>query len=161
MVIWGPEGSSQIPESGSEETNSAAATFLQRGIEALSSATAASSLSSQLDSLSLAPSTTSTSLSPTPTATTQSLLPHFPLSFSSATASAAPTFSGIIVSVLNSLLSLSSLRAADTYLVLLNNIEALFILLDCGYARAVALAVVGQAARWTVEKALLTLVGVG
>ncbi|KAJ9261185.1 hypothetical protein DTO207G8_335 [Paecilomyces variotii] len=161
LVIWGPEGSTEVPEAGSEETNSAAATLLQRGIEALSSSTSTALYSSANSEFLSAATATSASHSPTSIPTAASLLPPFSLSLSTATGSAAPAFSDRIVSVFNSLLSLISLSAADTYLVLLNNIEALFILLDCGYPRAVALAVVGQAARWTVEKALLTAVGVG
>ncbi|KAL1885630.1 hypothetical protein Plec18167_001125 [Paecilomyces lecythidis] len=162
LVIWGPEGSAEVPDTGSDETNSAAATLLQRGIEALSSPTSASSLSSSLNPQSLSAATaTSASQSATSIPTAASLLPSFSLSLSTATGSGAPAFSDRVVSTFNFLLSLLSLSAADTYLVLLNNIEALFILLDCGYPRAVALAVAGQAARWTVEKALLTVVGVG
>jgi hypothetical protein len=46
-----------------------------------------------------------------------------------------------------------------THLVLLNNIEALFILLDCGYVRAAAMAIGGQLARWVVERLILSVVG--
>jgi hypothetical protein len=57
-------------------------------------------------------------------------------------------------------MSFLSLGTASTHLVLLNNIEALYILLDCGYLRAVALAVAGQLARWLVEKLILGLFGI-
>lgn len=57
--------------------------------------------------------------------------------------------------------SLLSLGAADTHLVLLSNIEALYILLGCGYVRAMALAVAGLAARWTVQRVILGFAGVG
>ena len=57
--------------------------------------------------------------------------------------------------------SLLSLGAADTHLVLLSNIEALYILLGCGYLRAVALAVAGLIARWMVQRVILGAVGVG
>jgi lipid intermediate transporter len=43
--------------------------------------------------------------------------------------------------------------------VLLNNIEALLILLDCGYVIATALAVSGFIARWAVETWFLSFVG--
>lgn len=43
--------------------------------------------------------------------------------------------------------------------MLLNNLEALLILLDCGYPRATALAVAGALARWGVEGLFLTLAG--
>ncbi|OKL57111.1 hypothetical protein UA08_07521 [Talaromyces atroroseus] len=61
---------------------------------------------------------------------------------------------------LPSLLSFLSLGTASTHLVLLNNTEALYILLDCGYLWAVALAVAGQLARWLVEKLILRLFGI-
>lgn len=57
--------------------------------------------------------------------------------------------------------SLLSLGVVDTHLVLLSNIEALYILLGCGYLRAVAVAVAGQIARWAVQKVILGAVGVG
>ncbi|KKK13747.1 hypothetical protein ARAM_001673 [Aspergillus rambellii] len=57
--------------------------------------------------------------------------------------------------------SLFTLGAADTHLVLLSNIEALYILLGCGYLRAAALAVAGLLARWTVQRVILGAVGVG
>ncbi|OQD75288.1 hypothetical protein PENDEC_c007G07012 [Penicillium decumbens] len=59
------------------------------------------------------------------------------------------------------LASLLSLGVADTHLVLLSNIEALYILLGCGYLRAVAVAVTGQIARWAVQRVILGAVGVG
>ncbi|OJD18804.1 hypothetical protein AJ78_01211 [Emergomyces pasteurianus Ep9510] len=61
-------------------------------------------------------------------------------------------------SILDPLLSLV-LSITNTHLVLLNNTEALFILLDCGYIRAAILALGGQLARWVVEKTLLGVVG--
>ena len=45
--------------------------------------------------------------------------------------------------------------------VLLNNIEALLILLNCGYKIATGLAVAGVVARWLVEGWVLNLVGLG
>jgi hypothetical protein len=57
--------------------------------------------------------------------------------------------------------SLLSLGVVDTHLVLLSNIEALYILLGCGYLRAVAVAVAGQIARWAVQRVILGAVGVG
>ena len=43
--------------------------------------------------------------------------------------------------------------------MLLNNIEALLILLDCGYVIATGLAVAGFLARWMVEGWFLSFVG--
>lgn len=58
-------------------------------------------------------------------------------------------------------MSLLSLGAADTHLVLLNNIEALYILLGCGYMRVTTLAVAGHLTRWLVQKAVLSIIGFG
>jgi len=58
--------------------------------------------------------------------------------------------------------SLSFASRAASYVgwaVLLNNIEALLILLDCGYVAATGLAVAGVIARWAVETWALGLVG--
>lgn len=68
---------------------------------------------------------------------------------------------GYLGSIPNLLVSLLSLGAADTHLVLMNNIEALYILLGCGYLRAVTLAVAGQIAPWAVQKLVLGAVGFG
>ena len=43
--------------------------------------------------------------------------------------------------------------------VVLNNVEALKILLDCGYPVALLLAAVGAVARWITGRAVLWLVG--
>ncbi|KAL4916948.1 Arv1-like family-domain-containing protein [Aspergillus aurantiobrunneus] len=66
-----------------------------------------------------------------------------------------------VANLVESMSSLFTLGAADTHLVLLSNIEALYILLGCGYLRAMALAVAGLVARWTVQKVILGAVGVG
>jgi hypothetical protein len=59
------------------------------------------------------------------------------------------------------LASLLSLGVVDAHLVLLSNIEALYILLGCGYLRSVAVAVAGQVARWAVQRVILGAVGIG
>jgi hypothetical protein len=53
------------------------------------------------------------------------------------------------------------LGVVDAHLVLLSNIEALYILLGCGYLRSVVVAVAGQVARWAVQRVILGAVGVG
>lgn len=68
---------------------------------------------------------------------------------------------GYLTGVFDLLASLLSLGVVDTHLVLLSNIEALYILLGCGYLRAVAVAVAGQVARWAVQRVILGAVGVG
>ncbi|KAL1969878.1 hypothetical protein VTN77DRAFT_7387 [Rasamsonia byssochlamydoides] len=150
LVIWGSK-ESEVPEGGSSMADSPAATMLHKTL----TATAVSPLST----------------SPTSAA---SLLPT--LASSTATATATPTATASSVATfslggfapfswtsfdVDSLFSFLSLGAANTNLVLLNNIEALYILLDCGYLRAVALAVAGQLARWGVEKFMLGLFGIG
>jgi hypothetical protein len=73
--------------------------------------------------------------------------------------SSGPT--SYLTGVFDLLASLLSLGVVDTHLVLLSNIEALYILLGCGYLRAVAVAVAGQVARWAVQRVILGAVGVG
>jgi hypothetical protein len=53
----------------------------------------------------------------------------------------------------------SRARSYVGWAVLLNNIEALLILLDCGYVVATSLALAGYAARWLVEGIILGTVG--
>ena len=53
----------------------------------------------------------------------------------------------------------SRARSYVGWAVLLNNIEALLILLDCGYVAATGLALAGSAARWMVEGIALGTVG--
>ena len=53
----------------------------------------------------------------------------------------------------------SRARSYIGWAVLLNNIEALLILLDCGYIAATGLALAGHAARWIVEGVILGTVG--
>ena len=73
-------------------------------------------------------------------------------------AASAPA-TGYLAELFGLLGSLLSLSAVDTHLVLLSNIEALYILLGCGYLRAVALAIGGQVARWAVQRVVLGAVG--
>lgn len=53
----------------------------------------------------------------------------------------------------------SRARSYVGWAVLLNNIEALLILLDCGYVVATSLALAGYAARWLAEGIILGTVG--
>lgn len=66
-----------------------------------------------------------------------------------------------LTGLFDALASLLSLGVVDAHLVLLSNIEALYVLLGCGYLRAVAVAVAGQIARWAVQRVILGAVGVG
>ncbi len=46
-----------------------------------------------------------------------------------------------------------------SWAVLFNNVEALLILLDCGYVKAAGLALAGTTMRWMVEGAVLAVAG--
>lgn len=54
---------------------------------------------------------------------------------------------------------LPSSASAVSWAVIINNIAALEILLDCGYVRAMILAAIAAAGRWTVGWWLLRAVG--
>lgn len=53
----------------------------------------------------------------------------------------------------------SRARSYVGWAVLLNNVEALLILLDCGYVKAAGLALAGTTTRWVVEGAVLAVAG--
>lgn len=141
LVIW---GSKEVSDEGGSATDSPVATMVHQAVK-----TATSSILSQ--------STTSAAslVSGGRDAVISNQADTWP--FSEQLASLA-TF--ISTFDLHSLLSFFSLGAANTHWVLLNNIEALYILLNCGYIRAVALAVAGQLARWVVETTILGLFGI-
>ncbi|PGH35909.1 hypothetical protein GX50_01234 [[Emmonsia] crescens] len=141
LVIWSPE-TTDANSTGANNTASATsgtatgilASSLTSTIMNYVSPSSISSVSKQQQQLRLTPSPS-------------------PSHFSSHTSS-----SSLSSSILDPLLSLV-LSITNTHLVLLNNTEALFILLDCGYIRAALLALGGQLARWAVEKTLLGAVG--
>ncbi|OAX80502.1 hypothetical protein ACJ72_05169, partial [Emergomyces africanus] len=133
LVIWSPE-TSDADRSRPESPASAA-----------SGTVATQILASSLTSTMMNYVSPSSKASGAPSASPPHITPHTSsLSLSS--------------SILDPLLSLV-LSITNTHLVLLNNTEALFILLDCGYIRAAILALGGQLARWVVEKTLLGVVG--
>ncbi|PYI08216.1 FAD dependent oxidoreductase [Aspergillus sclerotiicarbonarius CBS 121057] len=143
LVIWGPDGSGNASSvSGSNNTRLSAGsqtTILQQKLDGTATLTAAQPTATESHSLS-----GSSSL-------LESLIKIMPES--------VPT--SYLASFIELIGPLLSLGAADTHLVLLSNIEALYILLGCGYPRAVALAVAGLATRWTVQRMILGAVGVG
>lgn len=143
LVIWGSK-ESEVPEEGSSAADSPAATMLHKTL-----ATVTKTLSSEATPLPLLGPSMGSGPSGTTTTGTSVSAPFYRL-FSSAISSFE----------LPSLFSFLSMGVANTHLVLLNNIEALYILIDCGYLRAVALAVAGQLARWTVERLMLGLFGI-
>ena len=99
------------------------------------------------------------SSSPLASAPSSSFLESWLATAASMLRTSMPT--GYLTGLFDLLASLLSLDVVDTHLVLLSNIEALYILLGCGYLRAVAVAVAGQIARWAVQKVILGAVGVG
>ncbi|KAF9893804.1 sterol homeostasis protein [Aspergillus nanangensis] len=144
LVIWGPDGSgssSSVPRASSTANTSVVTqlSLAQRALNGITPAVASSSAMPGAD----APSPSSSLLG--------SLVPAIPVS--------VPT--SYLANLVEFVGSLLSLNAADTHLVLLSNIEALYILLGCGYFRAMALAVAGLVARWTVQRVILGAVGVG
>ncbi|KAL4931280.1 sterol homeostasis protein ARV1 [Aspergillus undulatus] len=155
LVIWGPDGnrssaaSSSSPSSGSVSGSSATAQNLaQRALSGITPAGATSSSSSSSDSTTPGSESGSSSVSASVLEGLVRLMP-----------AAVPN--SYIANFVDLVSSLFTLAAADTHLVLLSNIEALYILLGCGYLRAVALAVAGLMARWTVQRLILGAVGVG
>ncbi|PLB47939.1 hypothetical protein P170DRAFT_437642 [Aspergillus steynii IBT 23096] len=147
LVIWGPDGggsnsSSNISETSHSDSQGTSQLISSHDFptQALTGLTPAATAS--------AASTSGISESPT---LLESLIQLMP-------ASVPTSYLANLIELVGSLLSLG---AADTHLVLLSNIEALYILLGCGYLRAMALAVTGLLARWTVQKVILGVVGVG
>lgn len=152
MVIWGSKEVA-VPEGGSSMADSPAVTMLHKTFATVTSSLSMPSASGVLAQSEDAVTTTFSSSSSSGSTVSTSLFSLFgnPSSFLATFTSAFD---------MPSLMSFLSLGMASTHLVLLNNIEALYILLDCGYLRAVALAVAGQLARWLVEKLVLGLFGI-
>ncbi|PYI17678.1 FAD dependent oxidoreductase [Aspergillus violaceofuscus CBS 115571] len=158
LVIWGPDGSgnafttttttashSAIDQIGSS-ANPGSPTALDSILTPIATITAAITTATQTPSTSSL-SSSSSSLS---SSLLDSVIRALPESVST----------GYLAEFFDLMGSLLSLGAADSHLVLLSNIEALYILLGCGYLRAVALAVTGLVARWSVQRVILGLVGV-
>jgi lipid intermediate transporter len=139
LMIWGSK-EGDIPDEGSSTADSPAASFLEMSMTALSS--------------SVLPRTTS-EIQATHTSSLSGSVPS-----AIAYASTTTGTSTFMAWLAQSGLSFVSLGAISTYLVLLNNIESLYILLNCGYLRAVAIAVLGQLARLAVEQGMLSLFGI-
>ncbi|OJJ82340.1 sterol homeostasis protein ARV1 [Aspergillus glaucus CBS 516.65] len=156
LVIWGPDGSGGNNASSETYTQNPTDIIIARQ-QGIPTAIAT-----------LIPAPTS-GLSPAISSFTSSLpgswpMPPLPESWIAKLASMVPVSAPAnqyLALFLESMGSLLSLGAADTHLVLLSNIEALYILLGCGYLRAVALAVAGLMARWAVQRVVLGVVGVG
>ncbi|KAL4875306.1 Arv1-like family-domain-containing protein [Aspergillus karnatakaensis] len=135
LVIWGPVGSTEA-----ESRGTAANSLISNGSSSSALQRAGTASSSTLG----IPSSVSSSV-------LQGLVRVVP--------SSVPT--SYVADFVDLISSLFTLGATDTHLVLLSNVEALYILLGCGYLRATALAVAGLVARWTVQRVILGAVGVG
>lgn len=144
LVIWGPDGSgiaSQTPADSSVGTSRVTpGNVSQHALYGIAPAATTTTSSSGIAG------------SPSPASSTllESLIQMLPQS--------VPT--SYLANFVELTGSLFSLGAADTHLVLLSNIEALYVLLGCGYLRAVTLAVAGLMARWTVQRVILGAIGV-
>ncbi|KAI9045832.1 sterol homeostasis protein ARV1 [Aspergillus affinis] len=145
LVIWGPDGGGS-----SSNNNNASESSHALALETSQFTPSPNFPTQALNSLTPSATTASSGTSESPTLL-ESLVHLMPTSI--------PT--NYLANVIELVGSLLSLGAADTHLVLLSNIEALYILLGCGYLRAMALAVTGLLARWTVQKVILGVVGVG
>ncbi|KAK1140434.1 hypothetical protein N8T08_010380 [Aspergillus melleus] len=144
LVIWGPDGGGS-----SSNTNNISESSHALALETSQSIFSPDLPTQALNSVTPSATTASSGTSESPTLL-ESLINLMPAS--------VPT--NYLANVIELAGSLLSLGAADTHLVLLSNIEALYILLGCGYLRAMALAVTGLLARWTVQKVILGVVGV-
>ncbi|KAL4957123.1 Arv1-like family-domain-containing protein [Aspergillus filifer] len=155
LVIWGPDGnrtsttSSTGSDAGSGSSTATQPNLAQQALHGITAAagtttTTLSTTSNSDPNPNTVPPTVTSSVLETLLRFLPSCIPH-----------------SYIASFIDLLSSLFTLGAADTHLVLLSNIEALYILLGCGYLRAMALAVAGLMARWTVQRVILGAVGVG
>ncbi|KAB8067554.1 Arv1-like family-domain-containing protein [Aspergillus leporis] len=142
LVIWGPDGSGGASDSSaSSSVGSSRVIPVNISQHALNGITSAATITPGSSDIAGPPSST----------LLQSLTRMMPQS--------VPT--SYLTNLVELTGSLFSLGAADTHLVLLSNIEALYVLLGCGYLRAVTLAVAGLMARWTVQRVILGAIGVG
>ncbi|EFW15198.1 sterol homeostasis protein [Coccidioides posadasii str. Silveira] len=132
LVIWNPDSSDSSNTANSSLSSSVPSTAI---------------FSHRISSVTATVTRSTNSVTSTPT------LPS-PEPSMSLTSPASWGSSPVLQPILSLLLSVT-----NTHLVLLNNVEALYILLDCGYLRAAVITLGGQLARWVVERSLLRLVG--
>ncbi|KAJ5548015.1 Arv1 protein [Penicillium frequentans] len=145
LVIWGSDGSGNANRTDNSATPIARAA--PHGTLRKEATTSMLNAKAALSSIRDAEYSSSSLLEEWLAAAESSLRPYLPTRY--------------LTGLFDVLSSLLSLGVVDTHLVLLSNIEALYILLGCGYLRAVAVAVAGQIARWAVQKVILGAVGVG
>ncbi|OJK02452.1 hypothetical protein ASPACDRAFT_1854430 [Aspergillus aculeatus ATCC 16872] len=159
LVIWGPDGSGNAFTTTTTTTASHSAIDQIGSSASTGSPTAFDSILTPVAAITAAITTaTQTSSTSSLSSSSSSLSSSLLDSIVRALPESVPT--GYLAEFFELMGSLLSLGAADSHLVLLSNIEALYILLGCGYLRAVALAVTGLVARWSVQRVILGLVGV-
>ncbi|KAJ5426287.1 hypothetical protein N7465_001357 [Penicillium sp. CMV-2018d] len=158
LVIWGSDGNrslSDVPE----HSQTAAQILPSTQAATMPIAVHQSLLATATKTSSLLSAKVAISSSPLASAPSSSFLESWLATTASMLRASTPT--SYLTGLFDLLASLLSLGVVDTHLVLLSNIEALYILLGCGYLRAVAVAVAGQIARWAVQRVILGAVGVG
>ncbi|KAJ5565760.1 Arv1 protein [Penicillium sp. DV-2018c] len=160
LVIWGADGSGGSSNSSANLPIHGPTAQIQLPTQ---SATMPSAVHQSLFATARKTLSAKAAISAPPSASAQAQSSSFLESWLAATASSLRTTTptSYLTGVFDLLASLLSLGVVDTHLVLLSNIEALYILLGCGYLRAVAVAVAGQIARWAVQRVILGTVGVG
>ncbi|CAI7661316.1 unnamed protein product [Penicillium glandicola] len=158
LVIWGADGSGSLSEIPAH-SHIAAQIRSPTQPATMPSAVQHSLFSTATKTSSLLSAKAAISSPPLAAVRSSSFLESWLAATASLLRTSAPT--SYLAGLFDLLASLLSLGVVDTHLVLLSNIEALYILLGCGYLRAVAVAVAGQIARWAVQRVILGAVGVG
>ncbi|KAJ5428525.1 Arv1 protein [Penicillium cf. griseofulvum] len=158
LVIWGADGNGSLSDIPAHSHTSAQIRSPAQTVT-ITSAVHESLLATATKTSSLLSAKAAISSPPSASAFSSSFLESWLGATASLLRTSTPT--SYLTGLFDLLSSLLSLGVVDTHLVLLSNIEALYILLGCGYLRAVAVAVAGQIARWAVQRVILGAVGVG
>ncbi|KAJ5800728.1 uncharacterized protein N7518_002796 [Penicillium psychrosexuale] len=157
LVIWGADGSGNLSDIPAHSHT--AAQIRSATQSAMVSSAVHQSLFATATKTSSLCATAAISSPPSAAVSSSSFLESWLGVTASSLRTSTPT--SYLTGLFDLLASLLSLGVVDAHLVLLSNIEALYILLGCGYLRAVAVAVAGQIARWAVQRVILGAVGVG
>ncbi|KAJ6136710.1 hypothetical protein N7497_012414, partial [Penicillium chrysogenum] len=158
LVIWGADGSGSLSDIPAHSP-SAAQIRASTQPATMSSAVHQSLFATATQTPSLISAKAAIPTPPPDLARSSSFLESWLAATAASLRTSTPT--SYLTGLFDLLASLLSLGVVDTHLVLLSNIEALYILLGSGYLRAVAVAVAGQIARWAVQRVILGAVGVG
>ncbi|KAJ5372854.1 Arv1 protein [Penicillium concentricum] len=158
LVIWGADGNGSLSDIPAH-SHTAAQIRSPTQMATIPSAVHQTLLATATKTSYLLSAKAAISSPPSASALPSSFLESWMAGMASLLQTSTPT--SYLTGLFDLLSSLLSLGVVDTHLVLLSNIEALYILLGCGYLRAVAVAVAGQIARWAVQRVILGAVGVG